>query len=235
MLENGPWFNCNNPYILKKLNPDVNLQKEDVSSSVPMKAFTEDGLSIIGTKLCTPLILDSYTSDMYMQSYDRSSYARAMIELRADEELKDTIVVAMPKLIGEGFNMCTILVKKKQVEVFRQEVSNSNLFDALNSIQNDDMLGTNEGNSCSAGKRVAYSSISITPIAKRIDKFERQLIEGKLLLVDDDWNPLPKIFSTVNADSDSEVEEVFDEYATSMASSLKRGSDSGYGTNSLCE
>nr|GEW48001.1 hypothetical protein [Tanacetum cinerariifolium] len=33
----------------------------------------------------------------------RSSYAKAMIELRADVKLKDTIVVAMPKLVGEGF------------------------------------------------------------------------------------------------------------------------------------
>ncbi|GKC71583.1 zinc finger, CCHC-type containing protein, partial [Tanacetum coccineum] len=31
-------------------------------------------------------------------SWGRSSYARAMIELRADVELKDTIVLAMPKL-----------------------------------------------------------------------------------------------------------------------------------------
>nr|GEV34163.1 hypothetical protein [Tanacetum cinerariifolium] len=37
-----------------------------------------------------------------------SGYSRAMIELRAKEELKDTIVVAMLKLVGEGFNMCTI-------------------------------------------------------------------------------------------------------------------------------
>ncbi|GKC65919.1 hypothetical protein Tco_1098517 [Tanacetum coccineum] len=40
-----------------------------------------------------------------------SSYARSMIELRADVELKDTIMVAMPKLIGEGFYMCTIRVE----------------------------------------------------------------------------------------------------------------------------
>nr|GEV36123.1 zinc finger, CCHC-type [Tanacetum cinerariifolium] len=38
----------------------------------------------------------------------RSSYARAMIELQDDVELKDTIVVAMPKLTGKGFYTCTI-------------------------------------------------------------------------------------------------------------------------------
>ncbi|GJW04814.1 RNA-directed DNA polymerase, eukaryota [Tanacetum coccineum] len=42
---------------------------------------------------------------------DRSSYARAMVELRADIELKDTLVVAIPKFMGEGYNMSTIRVE----------------------------------------------------------------------------------------------------------------------------
>ncbi|GJZ56039.1 reverse transcriptase domain-containing protein [Tanacetum coccineum] len=182
MLENGPWFIRNNPFILIKWNPDTK-------------------------RRCW------------------SSYARVMTELPANAEFKDTIMVAMPKLVGEGFNMCNIRVeyeckpfrqatrgvlvgrhvsfkstkqiytpvsnnndantsgKKKQAKVSRQEVGNSNPFDALNSIKNDDKL------------------------AKRIDKFERQLTEEKLLLVDDDEKPLPKVVSTVNADIDSEVEE----------------------------
>ncbi|GKF72993.1 hypothetical protein Tco_0219325 [Tanacetum coccineum] len=89
----------------------------------------------------------------------------------------------------------------------RQDISNSKLYDVHNSITDDDDLGTNGGNSSSAGKGVASSSISITPIAERIDKFKTQMIEGKFLLVDDDGKPLPKVVSTVNADSNSEVEE----------------------------
>nr|GFA77637.1 hypothetical protein [Tanacetum cinerariifolium] len=34
-----------------------------------------------------------------------------MIELQADMELKDTIMVAMPKVAGEGFNTCNIRVE----------------------------------------------------------------------------------------------------------------------------
>ncbi|GJY15885.1 retrovirus-related pol polyprotein from transposon TNT 1-94 [Tanacetum coccineum] len=76
MLENGPWFIQNNPLILKKWHPDQKLLKEDVSTvsvwvklhGVPVTAFSEDGLSVIATKLGTPLMLDSYTSDMCMQS-----------------------------------------------------------------------------------------------------------------------------------------------------------------------
>ncbi|GKB14398.1 integrase, catalytic region, zinc finger, CCHC-type containing protein [Tanacetum coccineum] len=61
----------------------------------------EDGLSAIATKLGTPLMLDSYMSDMYMQSWGRLRYARAMIELQANVELKDNIVVAIPKITEE--------------------------------------------------------------------------------------------------------------------------------------
>ncbi|GKB79291.1 retrotransposon protein, putative, ty1-copia subclass [Tanacetum coccineum] len=119
MLENGPWFIRNHPLILKKWHPDENLLKEDVSTipvwvklhGVPVTAFSEDGLSAIATKLGTPLMLDSYTSDMCMQSWGRSSYARVMIELRADVELKDNIVVAMPKIIREGHYICNVRVE----------------------------------------------------------------------------------------------------------------------------
>ncbi|GJX44442.1 putative reverse transcriptase domain-containing protein [Tanacetum coccineum] len=90
MLENGPWFIRNNPLILRKWHPDVNLMKEDVGTipvwvklyGIPFMAFSEDG----------------------------SSYAKAMIEMRADVELKDNIVVAMPKITGEGYYTCNIHV-----------------------------------------------------------------------------------------------------------------------------
>ncbi|GJY87163.1 putative reverse transcriptase domain-containing protein [Tanacetum coccineum] len=59
MLENGPWFIRNNPLILKKWHPDVNLLKKDVGTvpvwvklyGVPVTAFGEDGLSATATKL----------------------------------------------------------------------------------------------------------------------------------------------------------------------------------------
>nr|GEW21209.1 hypothetical protein [Tanacetum cinerariifolium] len=110
ILENGLRFIWNILLILKKWHPNENLLKEDVSTvlvwvklhGVPVTAFSEDGLSAVATKLGTPLIVDSYTSDMCMQSWGRSSYARVMIELRADVELKDNIIVVMPKINREG-------------------------------------------------------------------------------------------------------------------------------------
>ncbi|GKC03126.1 zinc finger, CCHC-type containing protein, partial [Tanacetum coccineum] len=89
MLENGPWFIRNNRLILKKWNPNVNISKKDVANvpvwvklhGVPMTTFSEDGLKVISTKLGTPLMLDSYTSDMCMQSWGMSSFTRAIIDL----------------------------------------------------------------------------------------------------------------------------------------------------------
>ncbi|GJY06345.1 hypothetical protein Tco_0373399 [Tanacetum coccineum] len=99
---------------------DAMLENEDVGTvlvwvklhGVPVTTFSEDGLSAIATKLGTTLIFDCYMSDMCMQSWGRSTYARAMIELRADVELNDNIVVAMSKITREGFYTCNIHVKR---------------------------------------------------------------------------------------------------------------------------
>ena len=69
---------------------------------ITITAFTKDGLSAIAIKLGTPLRLDSYTSTMCMESQGRSSYARAMIELRADAELKHSLVVTGTKFEDEA-------------------------------------------------------------------------------------------------------------------------------------
>nr|GEU97554.1 ribonuclease H-like domain-containing protein [Tanacetum cinerariifolium] len=166
---------------------------------VPMMKFSKDGLSDIATKLGTPLILLSYTSDMCMQSWGWLSYARAMIELRADVKLNDTIMVVMPKLIGEGFYMYSIRVennasssdKNKQVAIASKESAEKG--------PNSEVFPSEHGSF-----NVASISTSTTPIVERIDKIRRQSIGWKHTLMDDDEKPLPKVISTENVDSDSE-------------------------------
>ncbi|GKD53359.1 ARID DNA-binding domain-containing protein, partial [Tanacetum coccineum] len=95
------------PIPKEKWHPDENLLKEDVSTipvwvklhEVPITAFSKDGLNAIATKLGTPLMLDSYIFDMCIQSWGRSSYARVMIEHRADV---DHIHEECPKNTGVG-------------------------------------------------------------------------------------------------------------------------------------
>ncbi|GJW42852.1 hypothetical protein Tco_0071651 [Tanacetum coccineum] len=70
---------------------------------------------------------------------------------------------------------------------------------------------------------------------ERIDKPERQIIDGKLTLVDDDGNLLRKVVSMANVYSGSEVEDVVNEHGFMASTSLKCDNDSGYDTNSLLE
>ncbi|GKA58828.1 zinc knuckle CX2CX4HX4C containing protein [Tanacetum coccineum] len=101
-----------------KWSPYSNLTKEDLTKvhvwvklhNVPMVAFTSDGLRMIATKIGNPIMLDSYTSSMCMESWGHGSFARALIELDAICGLKDRLVV-IPKLEGSGYTMETIRVE----------------------------------------------------------------------------------------------------------------------------
>nr|GEW40227.1 hypothetical protein [Tanacetum cinerariifolium] len=79
------------------------------SSMEGLNAILENGLWFIRNHL---LILKKWSPDENLSKEDgRSSYARVMIELRADVELKDNIVVAMPKIIKEGHYICNLHVE----------------------------------------------------------------------------------------------------------------------------
>ncbi|GKB25219.1 retrovirus-related pol polyprotein from transposon TNT 1-94 [Tanacetum coccineum] len=94
--------------------------------------------------------------------------------------------------------------KKKCVEP-TIEVSNSNPFDVLNSVDNDGEFGTNEGGggatnlvnnvATSSGSSFIYVDndrefASNTPIGEKIDNIEQQICEGKLRLLDNDGDPI---------------------------------------------
>ncbi|GJU91396.1 hypothetical protein Tco_1303819 [Tanacetum coccineum] len=91
------------PIFLNKWLPSVSLTKEDTSKvlvwikmhDVPLAAYTSDGLSMIATKLCKPMMLDSYTNTMCLESWSRSSYARAMVEVNAKKYIIKEMVVAV--------------------------------------------------------------------------------------------------------------------------------------------
>ncbi|GKD16700.1 hypothetical protein Tco_1205858 [Tanacetum coccineum] len=78
-----------------------------------------------------------------------------MIDVRADVELKKTLVVAIQKLEGDGYILNTIRIEyernhlgvegmKKNAQMTRQETTSSNPFDALTMVENDDELGKNK-------------------------------------------------------------------------------------------
>ncbi|GKB11556.1 hypothetical protein Tco_0845479 [Tanacetum coccineum] len=66
--------------------------------------FMEDGLSIIASKLGKPIILDSYTSSMCIESWGRSSFARCLIEINAEDVLQDSLTIGIP-CEDDGFSI----------------------------------------------------------------------------------------------------------------------------------
>ncbi|MFS7905002.1 hypothetical protein Hanom_Chr01g00042661 [Helianthus anomalus] len=119
VLEDGPWTIRNVPIILNEWSPSVMLVKEDITAiavwvkliDVPLQAFTEDGLSLLASKVGMPKMLDSYTASMCAESWGRSSFARAMIEVNAGAELKRSIKIAVPSLEGNGFSKVDVKVE----------------------------------------------------------------------------------------------------------------------------
>nr|GEX20262.1 hypothetical protein [Tanacetum cinerariifolium] len=70
-----------------------------------------DGLSLIGTKIGTPMMLDSYTNSMCLESWERSSYARILIEINACNNFSDNMVMVVPNIKGTGYTKETIRVE----------------------------------------------------------------------------------------------------------------------------
>ncbi|GJT32412.1 F-box domain containing protein [Tanacetum coccineum] len=120
------------------------------------------------------------------------------------------------------------------------EVSNSNSFDVLNSVEIDVYLGTNSGTSNLASKKANFggssslnveaSSTNTTPIVDKINKYEKLVIDGKVSLVDDEGKSLKNVAYSDNHDSEDEVESVDNNMAHFMALEMV-----GFGNNSLLE
>ncbi|GJT99634.1 hypothetical protein Tco_1109973 [Tanacetum coccineum] len=72
------------------------MQTSSFANIVNGETPTSDGLSIITSKLGTPMLLDSYVNTIYEESWGRNSYAQALIELHAENEFKDSLVGVVP-------------------------------------------------------------------------------------------------------------------------------------------
>ncbi|GJW97591.1 reverse transcriptase domain-containing protein [Tanacetum coccineum] len=79
---------------------------------IPIMAFTADGLSVMDTKLGNPIMLDSHTSSMGRQSWGRMDYAHALLDIRANRELKEEdMVIAILNVEDDGEVLHTARVK----------------------------------------------------------------------------------------------------------------------------
>ncbi|GJW27337.1 hypothetical protein Tco_0041148 [Tanacetum coccineum] len=72
--------------------------------------FSEDGI-IIASHIGKPIMLDSYTSTMCIESWGRSSFARCLIEVSADDVFKDTLTIGVPLIEDSGFSIETVRIE----------------------------------------------------------------------------------------------------------------------------
>ncbi|GJT82888.1 reverse transcriptase domain-containing protein [Tanacetum coccineum] len=108
VLERGLWMIRNSPIILNKWIPYVSLTRNEVTKvpvwiklhKIPLVAYSEDGLSLIATKIGKPIMLDAFTSSMCRGCI---GYARALVEINADIELKMKVIMVVPIEDGEGY------------------------------------------------------------------------------------------------------------------------------------
>nr|GEZ33467.1 homeobox protein knotted-1-like 6 [Tanacetum cinerariifolium] len=124
------------------------------------------------------------------------------------------------------------------------EVSNSNPFKVLYSVDNDVELGTNEGttnlvnneatSSGSSFMNIDNSSTRTTLITDKIGKFEELLTSGKATFVDEDGNPLKKVEYPDDYDSEDEVASVDNNMARFMTSE-RVGQDLPQELQAICD
>nr|GEV34821.1 hypothetical protein [Tanacetum cinerariifolium] len=119
VLENGPWLIRSEPLMLNIWSHNTDLKKAEVKHApvwvklhhVPIVAYSEIRLSLITTQIGKPIMLDSYTSNMCVNSWGRSTYARALIEVSAEVELKDELIIAIPVGKVKGHSLATISIE----------------------------------------------------------------------------------------------------------------------------
>nr|GEW50589.1 hypothetical protein [Tanacetum cinerariifolium] len=122
VLEQGPWLIRNTPIILKKWTPNISLSKDKVTKvpvwvkmhRVLVVAYFEDGLSLIGSHIRKPIMLDAFTSSMCIDTWGRIGFARALIEDSVEADLKQEVTIAMPYEDGSGVVAAHITVEATQ-------------------------------------------------------------------------------------------------------------------------
>nr|GEU44479.1 hypothetical protein [Tanacetum cinerariifolium] len=181
-----------------------------------------------------------------------SCYARALIEIQADAELKDTIVVAMPKLTGEGFHTCIVHVeyKRKPPRYACCKASRGVLVGSKEGFKPTKEYkpvakkptanaSGNKKKSVEPTKEVSSNQFDLLNLVVNDEElgtnggdsnFEKLIINGKATLMDDDGKPLKKVDYLGDHDSDDKVYLVDNDMAHSMATETV-----GFSAQSLLE
>nr|GEY52715.1 hypothetical protein [Tanacetum cinerariifolium] len=215
--------------------PSLSTLVTTTAGNAPSKSSYANVTGILsGKKLNIRTLFTPRGNEIHVVVPVESSYARVMIELRADVELKDNIVVAMPR-IKEGYYTYNIRVEYKWkppmcacCKVFghiHEECPKNIGAGATKNLKKTSQ--TPKG--ILVGQKMGFKPKQVlTSVNNDVDLGTNEGIlisadKGTNNVVDDDGNPL---VPTSIVESDSEVEVVFDETANLRISmSDKDGSD----------
>ncbi|PWA82932.1 reverse transcriptase domain, Reverse transcriptase zinc-binding domain protein [Artemisia annua] len=119
VLENGIWLVNNRPLVVQKWNPSINIVNTEPEVlpiwvklyNVPLEAWTVKGVSAITSSLGKPIMMDRTTARMCHMGTGNIGYARVLVEIKAEKELKDKI-----EIVYKGKDLGTSWTKFVNVE-----------------------------------------------------------------------------------------------------------------------
>ncbi|GKE15675.1 RNA-directed DNA polymerase, eukaryota, reverse transcriptase zinc-binding domain protein [Tanacetum coccineum] len=110
VLENGPWMVNNKPLFIQKWNTGVIMDNKEPKViplwvklySVPIEAWTVNGISAIASSLGKPLIMDKTTTRICNEGKERIRYARVLVEMQADKEFQREIKICYRSSLSDN-------------------------------------------------------------------------------------------------------------------------------------
>nr|GEV26443.1 hypothetical protein [Tanacetum cinerariifolium] len=219
VMRQGPWMIRNQPLILTKWAPNLELSKDKVSKylvwvkipKVLVVAYCKDGLSLIVSQIRKPVMLYAFTSDMCNEPWGRIGYARALIEISANTDLKKVVSMAVPIIDGEGYTNESMVVEyewkppREKNQPNKASTSTSNLDE--NVTREDIMQLVKTKTAIDESQRYIYvdDEINMMKLKYSFDS----LIEADKVL--DTVQPDDAVSNDKNIfnDEDDDIEEVF--------------------------
>ncbi|GJR59310.1 zinc knuckle CX2CX4HX4C containing protein [Tanacetum coccineum] len=139
VMEDGPWRIQLVPIILNVWRPNTLLQKDKVTHvslwlkmhNVPIVAYSKVGLDLISAKVGRLMRLDAHTNFICLNSWGRSDYARALVEVSADKPLVDSVDIDIPREDGNGYTTANIRI---EFEWQPPRCGTCKIFDHLDSV-----------------------------------------------------------------------------------------------------
>ncbi|GJY06333.1 zinc knuckle CX2CX4HX4C containing protein [Tanacetum coccineum] len=101
VVDKGSWMVNNTPLFVQKWDHEIGMQKVEHNkipvwvklANVPLEAWSIEGISALASGLGKPLIMDNMTANMCYTGMGRLEFARVLVEMCADKDLKSQIEV----------------------------------------------------------------------------------------------------------------------------------------------